>query len=157
MPGFWIHTCATFQWVFYSCASKPVPLHSCFEKWNLREMQVGSIDFENIVACHKMVCDKIAVWTVLYVSATMWNGGWEAEGIAGAWGAIETGIAGIDRQAQTSHFRNKEETVGMYFINMNDICSQMWLLNVLPVCEFWGCKSIEYLDLDCCLFVCDNM
>lgn len=128
MPGFWIHSCTTCQWVVHSCASKPNPLHDCFEKWKLREVQVGSIDFENIVTWHKMVCDKIAVWTVWCVSATVWNGGREAEGIAGAWGTNETGIAGIDRQAQTDHFRNKEETVGMYFINMYVISSQMCLL-----------------------------
>jgi len=104
-----------------------------------------------------MVCDKSAVRTVWCVSATVSNGGWEAEGIAGAWGANETGIAGIDRQAQTGHFRNKEETVGMYFINMYVIFSQMWLLILLSVCEIWGFNSIEDLDFSCCLFVCDNM
>jgi hypothetical protein len=28
------------------------------QKWNLGEVQVGFIDFENIMACHKIVCGE---------------------------------------------------------------------------------------------------
>jgi hypothetical protein len=35
-----------------------------WEERNLREVQVGSIDFENTVTCHEIVCDEVAVQTI---------------------------------------------------------------------------------------------
>jgi len=103
-----------------------------------------------------MVCDRIAVQTVRCVSATVWNGGWEAEGTAGAWGANETGIAGIDRQAQTGHFRNKEETVGMYFINICYLFSNVIVHSVICMWDlrFQQHWRFRFGLLSVCLWQC---
>jgi hypothetical protein len=51
--------------VAHCCASKPDRLHDHLEKWNLRVMDIGSVEFESIMACHKMVCGEESVVKLL--------------------------------------------------------------------------------------------